>query len=354
MTRRAMDPEGNQTPTKRCRKRPIFSVVFVGGTLLFLCCLHWSPQRRPHAPTNAPDAPAEQTGVNLSASCSSGGADAEDAGVARRQKVRLLYNRVPKCGSTTLLTLLRRLSTSNGFQHLHCRIYDKRLLTHDQQAQFVEEVTSAKAPCSYDRHVYFLDFEKFGQANPAYVNIIRDPVDRIASSFYYSRAIAARRSDPTRRKARWLREKFEDCVERGADGCSFQEGKSHRSLMVPYFCGHDPRCLLVQNSWALDRARQNIERHFSVVGVLEDLNLTLALLEWHIPRFFRGATELYRKSGLHKNRNRSGPSRVAQWVRDLLHRNLSLEFELYDIVRQRLHAQRSLLGHEGQLVGPGG
>ncbi|KAK8787105.1 hypothetical protein V5799_023120 [Amblyomma americanum] len=218
-----MDPEGNQTPTKRCRKRPIFSVVFVGGTLLFLCCLHWSPQQRPHAPTNAPDAPAEQTGVNLSASCSSGGADAEDAGVARRQKVRLLYNRVPKCGSTTLLTLLRRLSTSNGFQHLHCRIYDKRLLTHDQQArsgmtraqaQFVEEVTSAKAPCSYDRHVYFLDFEK-----------------------------------------------------------------------------------LVQNSWALDRARQNIERHFSVVGVLEDLNLTLALLEMHIPRFFRGATELYRKSG---------------------------------------------------------
>lgn len=214
------------------------------------------------------------------------------------------------------------------------------------QAQFVEEVTSTKAPCSYDRHVYFLDFEEFGQANPAYVNVIRDPVDRIASSFYYSRAIAARRSHPTRRKARWLHEKFEDCVNRGGDGCSFQEGKPHRSLMVPYFCGHDPRCTLVQNSWALERAQRNIERRFSVVGVLEDLNLTLALLETHIPRFFGGATELYRKSGLHENRNRSGPSPVAQWARDLLRRNLSLEFELYNFVRQRLHAQWRLLGHD--------
>lgn len=251
-----------------------------------------------------------------------------------------MYNRVPKCGSTTLLTLLRRLSARNGFRHLHCRTYDKRILTSDEQVEFVEEVMSMKAPCSYDRHIYFLDFEEFGHANPTYVNMIRDPVDRIASSFYYSRAIAARRSDPKLRKApRWLRETFEECVQRGGDGCCFAEGQPHRSLMVPYFCGHDPRCLIVQNSWALDKARQNIERHFSVVGVLEDLNMTLTLLEKSVPIFFRGAAAFYHKEGLHENRNRSGPSKVAPWTRDMLRRNLSLEYELYEFVRQRLHAQ---------------
>ncbi|KAH6923046.1 hypothetical protein HPB50_020770 [Hyalomma asiaticum] len=44
-------------------------------------------------------------------------------------------------------------------------------------------------------------------------------------------------------------------------------------------------------------------------------------------------------SGLHENRNLSGSSKVAPWVRDVLRRNLSLEYELYDFVRQRLHAQ---------------
>ncbi|KAL1429462.1 hypothetical protein MTO96_016302 [Rhipicephalus appendiculatus] len=53
----------------------------------------------------------------------------------------------------------------------------------------------------------------------------------------------------------------------------------------------------VQSSWALDRARRNIERYFPVVGVLEDLNMTLALLEKHVPLFFRGATALYQKNG---------------------------------------------------------
>ncbi|KAL1429459.1 hypothetical protein MTO96_016299 [Rhipicephalus appendiculatus] len=75
------------------------------------------------------------------------------------------------------------------------------------QVEFMKEVMSAKAPSSYDRHVYFLDFEQFGTANPTYVNMIREPVERIASSFYYSRAIAARRSDPMPRKVpRFLRE----------------------------------------------------------------------------------------------------------------------------------------------------
>lgn len=255
--------------------------------------------------------------------------------------LRLLYNRVPKCGSTTLLTLLRRLSARNGFRHLHCKTYDKRMLTSEEQEELVEEVMSTEVPSSYDRHVYFLNFEKFGCSNPTYVNMIREPVERIASSFYYSRAVAARRRNATRCKALGVLQEqtFEECVQRGGDGCSFVEGRPHRSLMVPYFCGQDPRCLVVQNSWALERARQNIERHFTVVGVLEDLDIALTLLEKRVPVFFRGATAIYHKEGLHENRNLSGSSKVAPWVRDVLRRNLSLEYELYDFVRQRLHAQ---------------
>ncbi|EEC07295.1 heparan sulfate 2-O-sulfotransferase, putative [Ixodes scapularis] len=184
----------------------------------------------------------------------------------RAASARLLYNRVPKCGSTTLVHLLRRLSKSNGFSHVHSKTYNQRLLSPEQQAQFVRDMSAAPAPYSHDRHIYFVDFGQFGRPSPAYVNVIRDPVDRLVSSFYYRRA-------------------------------------THRSLMMPYFCGHDVRCTTVGDPWALRTAMEHVDRHFVVVGVLEDMNATLALLERRLPAFFRGALQLYRQF-VEKDRHR--------------------------------------------------
>ena len=37
----------------------------------------------------------------------------------------------------------------------------------------------------------------------------------------------------------------------------------------------------------------NVEQHYAVVGVLEDLNKTLTVLEHYVPRFFKGALNTY-------------------------------------------------------------
>ncbi|KAH6923044.1 hypothetical protein HPB50_020768 [Hyalomma asiaticum] len=57
-----------------------------------------------------------------------------------------------------------------------------------------------------------------------------------------------------------LQQTFEECVQRGGDGCSFVEGRPHRSLMVPYFCGQDPRCLTikVKTVYAAKRCRVHL------------------------------------------------------------------------------------------------
>lgn len=44
---------------------------------------------------------------------------------------------------------------------------------------------------------------------------------------------------------------------------------------------------------ALERAKLAVEKHYAVVGVLEDMNTTLTVLENYIPRFFQGATNVY-------------------------------------------------------------
>ena len=42
-------------------------------------------------------------------------------------------------------------------------------------------------PLSYCKHLNFLNFEEFGKQNPIYINMVRHPVERVISWFYYIR-----------------------------------------------------------------------------------------------------------------------------------------------------------------------
>lgn len=52
--------------------------------------------------------------------------------------------------------------------------------------------------------------------------------------------------------------------------------------------------------WALQTAKANVDRYFPVVGVLEELNTTLEVLEEKLPYFFKGVQTLYYKDLLRK------------------------------------------------------
>lgn len=49
-------------------------------------------------------------------------------------------------------------------------------------------------------------------------------------------------------------------------------------------------------------AKRNVDRYFPVVGVLEELNTTLEVLEEKIPYFFKGVQTLYYKDLLRKKK----------------------------------------------------
>ena len=56
----------------------------------------------------------------------------------------------------------------------------------------------------------------------------------------------------------------------------------------PYFCGQDIECTRHNSRWALKQAIENVERHYPVVGVLEDMDFTLRVMQAVLPRFFSG------------------------------------------------------------------
>ena len=44
------------------------------------------------------------------------------------------------------------------------------------------------------------------------------------------------------------------------------------------FCGHDPICRKFNNLEALQKAKANVEKHYPVVGITENINMTLGEL----------------------------------------------------------------------------
>lgn len=60
-------------------------------------------------------------------------------------------------------------------------------------------------------------------------------------------------------------------------------------LVKLIFCFSSP----FNSEGSLERAKRSVEQHYAVVGVLEDFNVTLTVFEHYIPKFFRGASNVY-------------------------------------------------------------
>lgn len=53
-------------------------------------------------------------------------------------------------------------------------------------------------------------------------------------------------------------------------------------------------CRNVGSRWALEQAKYNLVNEYLLVGVTEELEDFIMILEAALPRFFKGATELYK------------------------------------------------------------
>ncbi|XP_033124470.1 uronyl 2-sulfotransferase-like isoform X1 [Anneissia japonica] len=104
----------------------------------------------------------------------------------------------------------------------------------------------------------------------------------------------------------------------------------------------------------LEMAKLNVERDFIVVGVLEELDDTFAVLEKMLPRFFTGAVEYLRSpdtssAGNTFTRNRSATVTKhkevpSDEVRTILLKQMSLEYEFYYYIKDRFQKLKIQLG----------
>lgn len=61
----------------------------------------------------------------------------------------------------------------------------------NQTAQIlIDDSPESAGPVAYYKHMHFINFEDYGRINPIYVNLVRDPVERVISWYYYIRSAA--------------------------------------------------------------------------------------------------------------------------------------------------------------------
>ncbi|XP_049314555.1 heparan sulfate 2-O-sulfotransferase pipe isoform X5 [Bactrocera dorsalis] len=263
----------------------------------------------------------------------------------------LFFNRLEKVGSQSMSTLLRALSRVNHFVYnIRVRTVGNMLDTIEEQRELADEIFDYGVPSAYTMHRNFINFTQLDMPKPIYINLVRHPIEKVKSAYYYMRHPFIYNNGLLRNPKKktqsfaYFDTSFNDCVRAGKiPDCIFDphiefNGDWRRFSM--HFCGNNPVCKQFNSQTATQIAKRNIESEFAVVGSWEDTNITLTVLEHYVPRFFRGATEVFYSDPkrFHKNatphKNELDPD-----IEEHLKVQFSFEIELYNFCKQRLYKQ---------------
>jgi len=268
----------------------------------------------------------------------------------------LIYNRIPKCGSTTLLKLVKRLSARNNFDYIPSKIYNKERLAAeklDEFFKFVKTRIDSGNVTFFNRHLFYTDMSALGP-DVAYINLMREPVARFISGFYYLRAEEKKKEDSRIRTVGlpwtlWINKSLSVCVRNVSDPeCSdFSNKRLHSwagswSRRFPtamgYLCGNSENCEDATDIAARETAIDNIDNKFAVVGDSDNYEVTLAVLEHKLPRFFTGAVKEYqimKREGVGVENQVGHPEATAEIIK-MLEERMEEEVNVYRHVKKRL------------------
>lgn len=101
----------------------------------------------------------------------------------------IVYNRIPKTGSTSFIKVVNKLYKKNRFSSLYLNISSKAMRLVDE-AWIVKNISLWKEirPVLFHGHFGFPSFARFGSPlKPVFINIIRDPLQRFVSHYYFLR-----------------------------------------------------------------------------------------------------------------------------------------------------------------------
>lgn len=263
----------------------------------------------------------------------------------------IVYNRIPKAGSTTLIDLLRRMSKANRFKVLIPKP------KHDPAAARAAIAHALKSGANTVVVQHF-NFPDLISPKLAYVNVMRNPVDRCISAYYYARWGPRWDSRKDKSVKRFGNVTLEECMDRPYDQL-YSCFNCNSQGQARFFCGPEYGvCDRPSPQEMLRRAWYNMESQY-FVGVTEDLTATVDVLEALYPSFFSGMAEALAATPpqrVNEEVDKSAPERTRRKIEEWT----SVDSEIYRRVEtklKRVHAActaRKAAGGGTQNGGGGG
>ena len=241
---------------------------------------------------------------------------------------RIFYNRIPKCGSATILKLIQNMAKTNNFTYIHSAQYHEHSLERKRRKTLVYDLCDTHAPWLYDRHLFFINFTHYGCDMPDYINLFREPLDRRRSRYYYHDF--DKKYNMT----------FAECLQKNKKKNVYKCLTGGPATF--YFCGSMEVCRSA-NKESLSIAKNRIDRFYKVVGVTEDMISFLRLLEHHYPTMFSGVIDIYKKM-TYVNVDHKKHEIISDKTKRKMRKILKFEYELYDFILQRFNKQKEEFG----------
>lgn len=250
----------------------------------------------------------------------------------RRDPSRVLFYRIPKTATTTMTNIFSNLKNTKGtviqpipdykygigdgniepssLGSSHQRM-QKRGYENDYAFRLREKIGQSRNRTVFEGHTFFVDLPP--EYSTAAISFVRDPIERLASSYYYLRHGARTATERASFVRRFGNQSLEECAL--SPGCREKnELRYWCSIQTLYFCGMHKDCDLnvfgIPEDTAFERAKKNILDNFLFVGLVEDFNTSVAILEQLIPTYLEGAkSEL---SLLYQRQEQSGKQYSAE------------------------------------------
>ena len=102
----------------------------------------------------------------------------------------------------------------------------------------------------------------------------------------------------------------------------------------------EPFCNSFGSREALELAKQNVEKYYSVVGVLEKWTESLQVFEKYVPFYLNGLPEAYKEYMRSKPKNENAVKpKTPKEIKKQVATNFTTEIEFYEFCKQRLYRQ---------------
>lgn len=248
------------------------------------------------------------------------------SGECVRDPLVLVYNRIPKAGSTTLMKLAKDLAARNDFVMVTPEPY----FNHSKVLRAIFDAIRTNRKTLIVNHFFFPEVLYAGKVS--YMNIMRDPVNRTLSDFYYLRYSKRRGNHAVSYRKRYGDISIDECYFGKTEYSDICEPPA--DFQASFFCGMEGHSCHNDTDQKEALGLDNMQQHYRV-GVEERYEETLEMLELSYPGFFKGMSSMYAgmaKTSLNANKHPTASRHVMDHLKDLNR----VDYTLYSKANKRL------------------